>query len=150
MAYNDSLADVYFDPQDLGFISIYVGGKFAAVASNKEMIGQDERGWLRILHDRKHAEKQMQVDLKEYKRGISSLEANMMLLEGELLDMTPVSKGLLQRSAATVTFLTGVEQQAKENQRELESEKQAVEIQRKVKERSKKQPLTLAMVDRIR
>ena len=150
MAFNHSLADVYFDPQDLGFISIYVGGKFAAVASNKEMIGRDERGWLRILHDRKHAEKQMQSELKEHKRDITNIEARMMLLEGELLNMTPVSQELLKKDAARVTFLTGVEQQAKENQRELASEKQAVELQKKVKERSKKQPLTLAMVDRIR
>jgi transposase InsO family protein len=150
MAVNDRAADVYYDPQDLGFVSIYVEGKFAAVASNKEMIGQDERGWLKILHDRKHSEKQMQTELKEYKKGITNIEARMMLLEGELLNMTPVSNELLRGKAATVTFLTGVEQQAKENQRELESEKQAVETQKKAKERSRHQPLTLAMVDRIR
>jgi len=151
MAANDRVADVYYDPQDLGFVSIYVDGKFAAVASNKDMIGQDERGWLKILHERKHGEKQMQTELKEYKKGITNIEARMMLLEGELLNMTPVSNDLLQAKRATITFLTGVEQQAKENQRELESEKQAVETQKKAKERSRKQPLTLALVnDRIR
>jgi transposase InsO family protein len=148
--HNEKLADVYYDPQDIGFISIYVREKFAAVASNKEMIGQDERGWLKILHDRKHAEKQMQTELKEHKRGITNVEARMMLLEGELLNMTPVSKELMSKSTATVTYLTGIEHQAKENQRELESEKQAVELQKKVRERIKKEPLTLAMVDRIR
>ena len=149
LAFNDRVADVYFDPRDLGFISIYVEGQFAAVASNKEMIGQDEHGWLRILRDRKHAEKQMQTELKEHRRGITNIEAKMMLLEGELLDMTPVGKELTMKNSTPVTFLTGVEQQAKNNQQQLDAEKESVEIEEKAKKRAK-QPLTLAMVDRIR
>lgn len=149
LAFNDQLADVYFDPQDLGFISIYVAGAFASVASNKEMIGRDERGWLKILRDRKHAEKEMQTELRDHKKGITDIDARRMLLEGELLNMTPVGKELTKKNSTQVTFLTGVEQQAKENQQKLDDEKQAVETTEKAKKRTK-QPLTLAMADRIR
>jgi transposase InsO family protein len=151
LAFNEQMADVYFDPRDLGFISIYVGGKFAAVASNKEMIGQDERSWLKILRDRKRAEKGLQVQLKEHRRGLSDTDAKVMLLEGELLNMTPVGKELTMKNSTPVTFLTGVEQQAKENERKIEAEKEAVEIETKAKKRAKVMSISSALVnDRIR
>ena len=91
----------------------------------------------------------MQTELRDHKKGITDIDARRMLLEGELLNMTPVGKELTKKNTTQVTFLTGVEQQAKNNQEQLDAEKTAVEINEKAKKRAK-QPLTLAMVDRIR
>lgn len=151
LPFNGKRADVYYDPLELGFISLYVEGKFAAVASNKEMIGQEERGWLKILHDRKRAEKSMQGQLKEFRKDISDDDARRMLLEGELLNMTPVSQELLDKNVTRLNLLTGIEQQAKENQKELDEQKEVVEIERAAKRRAKRSHLTLKNIsDNIR
>ena len=143
LPFNGKRADVYYDPLELGFISLYVEGKFAAVASNKEMIGQEERGWLKILHDRKTAEKSMQGQLKEFRKAISDDDARRMLLEGELLNIAPVSQELLDKNVTRLNLITGIEQQAKDNKQELDEEKEVVEIDRAAKRRAKRTPLTL-------
>lgn len=150
MKFNDRAADVYYDPNDLGFVSIYVGGKFAAVASNKEMIGRDERGYLQILQDRKRSEREMQAQLKEHHKGVTNADARLLLLEGELLNMNMISKELIRKNAPSITHITGIEQQAKEHQEELDSQKQVVEIEHEAKKHAKKHPLTLSMVNNIK
>lgn len=149
LPFNGKRADVYYDPLELGFISLYVQGQFAAVATNKEMIGQDERGWLRILHDRKHAEKKMQGELKEFRKEISDDDARRMLLEGELLNMTPVSQELLDKNFTRLNLITGIEQQAKEAHEELEEQREVVEIEKAAKKRAKQKPLTLKNISNI-
>lgn len=151
MTHNNKTAEVYYDPNDLGFISLYVGGQFAAVASNKEMIGREERGWVKFLHERRRTEKEMQEELKYHKRGISDREARMMLLEGELLNMNKVSSDLLQKKVPTIGVMTGMEEQAKEQEEKLKKEQEAVEIEERVRKRRKESPLSIAVVnERIR
>jgi transposase InsO family protein len=149
MPFNDRKADVYYDPMDVGFISIYVGGEFAAIACNKEMIGQDERGWLRILHDRKKNERTLQEEVKDLHKGISNAQAKQLLLEGELLNITPVSRELLQCKTTAVTLLTGLERQAREQDEKLKDQEQAVEIEKRAKKRAKQMEITADMISRI-
>ncbi len=125
--FNDKEADVYYDPSDLGFVTIYVAGHFAAIASNKVMMGRDESGWKRILRERTRNEKGMQTELKDYRRGVTNLDAKMMLLEGELLDVSPVNAEMLSKHVPTMTVLTGLEADAKKHQKALEAEKNAEE-----------------------
>jgi transposase InsO family protein len=149
MAFNGKRAEIYYDPMDVGLISIYADGEFAAVACNKEMIGQDEHGWLRILHDRKKNEKSMQENLKIYRKGISDRDAKLMMLEGELLNMQPVSKELLQKQTAHVTLLTGIEKKAIEQKEHLEKQEQVVEIEKRAKKRAKQMLITPEMIGRV-
>ena len=125
--FNDKQADVYYDPSDLGFVTIYAEGHFAAIASNKAMMGRDESGWKRILRERTRNEKDLQTELKDYRKGVTSLDAKMMLLEGELLDVSPVNADMLSKHVPTMTVLTGLEADAKKHQRALEAEKNASE-----------------------
>ncbi|RQW03421.1 hypothetical protein EH222_12435, partial [candidate division KSB1 bacterium] len=146
MQYNDKPADVYYDPNDMGLVSIYVDGVFAAVASNKEMFGQSERGWQKILHDRKHNVKELREEIKQMHSGISDREARMMALEGRLLNMEAVPGELLKKNASTITHLTGLEAQSKEIAEELKTEKR----NRDAREKRKKAPaipLSLAAVN---
>jgi len=136
MPFNDRKVDIYYDPMDVGFISVYVGGEFAATACNKEMIGQDERGWLRILHDRKRTEKSLQQEVADIRKGISNAHAKQLLLEGELLNMSPVSRELLQTKTASVTVLTGFERQAREQDEKRKTQEQLVEIEKRAKKRA--------------
>lgn len=151
MPYNDKPCDVYYDPNDMGMVSIYVDGKFAAVAVSKEMIGQTERGWERILRDRMHGEKTMMKEIQTYRKGISNADAKKMLLEGELLNASPVSRQLLMTSFPIITMITGIEQQAAENKIELDNATSEIERQKEARKRAKQSPLSLAMVnDRIK
>jgi hypothetical protein len=151
LKHNGKMANVYFDPNDLGFISIYVDGEFAAVASNKEMVGQGERGWQKILRDRKHGEKEMRQQLSGFRQSISDTEARMMLYEGELLDMTSVPKELFQKRPASVTLMTGLEDTAAEQQHELQLEKNMVDIAKRSRKRGTSTGLSIAAVnERIR
>jgi transposase InsO family protein len=151
MPYNDKPCDVYYDPNDMGMVSIYVDGEFAAVAVSKEMIGQTERGWEKILHERTRGEKGMQKELQTYRKGISNADAKRMLLEGELMNASPVSRELLMTSAPTITMITGIEQQAAQNKNELDSTAADIEKQKEARKRAKQSPLSLAMVnDRIK
>ena len=151
MPFNDKSADVYYDPNDMGMVSIYVDGEFAAVAVSKEMIGQTERGWERILHDRARGEKNMVKELQMYRKGISNSDAKKMLLEGELLNASPVSREVLMSSAPSITMITGIEQQAAQNKNELESMTADIERQKEAKKRAKQSPISLAIVnDRIK
>jgi len=148
--YNDKLADVYFDPNDLGLVSIYVDGNFAAVASNKEMFGKDERGWQKILRDRKHGMKEMREEIKQIHSGITDRDARMMALEGRLLNMQPVSRELMKKNPASINYLTGLESQSKEVATQLQREKNDVEVQEK-RRKANRSPLSMVAVnDRIK
>jgi transposase InsO family protein len=148
-AFNDKYADVYYDPQDLGFVSVYVNGELASVASNKERMGQDERGWLKILRDRKRSFKEMKEEAKVCKRGVSDAEANIQLLLGEMMDTKTVSPELMNKSAPTMHILTGLERTAGRQQKELDAEKEMAEIERDNKKKTKESPITLAQVNKI-
>lgn len=150
LEFNNQSADVYYDPTDLGFVSIYVDGKFAAVACNKEMIGKDERGWMKILHDRKLSEKKLRGEIASFHGGIGDRDARMMLLAGELFNMSAMPAELMDKNAASVSFITGLEGQAKQLHDALESEKKTAEAQESRK-KAAKTPLSLAAVnDRIK
>jgi transposase InsO family protein len=150
MPFNDQLADVYYDPNDLGFISIYVNGDFAAVASNKEMIGQDERGWQKLLHERKTGEKKMREEIAVFRQGISDHDARMMLLEGELLNMNVVSHEMLKQNSSSISIMTGLESAAKQNQEELDREKQIAEVHEKRKKANKSTLSLVAVNEKIK
>jgi transposase InsO family protein len=141
-------ADVYYDPLDLGFVAVYVDKKFITVAVNKEMIGKDERGWLRILHDRNSIDRKMKDEVKGFRGGVSRIDAKMLLLEGELRGATPVPAELLSSNVPSVHVLTGLEGKAFEQQKELDEQKTVTEFE----EHAKKNParLTLAAVNKIR
>lgn len=148
--FNDKRADVYYDPHDLGFVSLYVNGEFAAVACNKEMIGRDENGWKKILASRKRGEHEMQEDLKDFRKGITNDVARMLLQEGELMDATPVSDELLGKRISTFTLMTGLEQDARKVDEEMKQQEELVEIERKSKKRSKHSPaITLANIGNV-
>jgi hypothetical protein len=148
-ASNDKYADVYYDPQDLGFVSVYVNGELAAVASNKERMGQDERSWLKLLRDRKRSVKEMREQSKTFKRGVSDTDARYMLLLGEMTDTKTVSPELMNKSAPTMHILTGLERTARHQQKELDAEKEMAEIEREAKKKTKESPITLAQVNKI-
>jgi transposase InsO family protein len=150
MAFNGKRADVYYDPTDLGFVSVYVDGEFAAVACNKELIGKDERGWQKILADRTRGEKQMHEQIAGFRNGLSKADARMMLLHGELSNTQPVDAALLAKETPAMMLRTGFEEQAKEQQEKLDRQKEVVEIEREAKKRAKKNPLTMRMVENIR
>jgi hypothetical protein len=147
--FNGKHADVYYDPADLGFVSLYVGGEFAAIAGNKRIIGQDENGWKKILRDRRRSESEMQTELKEIRRGVTDDEARRLLLEGELLNVQPVTAEMLQQRTQTLTLLTGLEADAKKIDEERKEQEQLVEIEKRSKR--KHTELKVANIeDRIR
>jgi transposase InsO family protein len=150
MAFNGKRADVYYDPQDLGFVSVYVDGEFAAVACNKEAIGKDERGFQRILADRARSEKEMREQIKQFRNGISTTDARMMLLHGELMNTQPVDAALLAKETGSMTILTGFEERAKETQTQLDQHKEFAEIERNAKSMAKKKKYNMSMISNIK
>lgn len=149
MAFNGKHADVYYDPTDLGFVSVYVDGEFAAVACNKEAIGKDERGWQTILADRTRSEKEMREQIKTFHNGLSKADVKTMLLHGELSNTSPVDAALLAKTSAEITILTGFEARANESQTHMDQEKVKVEIEQRAKKRSKNSPITLEMINKV-
>ncbi|MDP1675683.1 MAG: transposase [Bacteroidota bacterium] len=150
MAFNGKRADVYYDPNDLGLVSVYVEGEFAAVACNKELMGKDERGFQTILADRTRSEKQMREQIKHFRSGVSTTDARMMLLHGELMNTSPVDSALLNKETGSMTILTGFEERAKETQTALDQQKEFAEIERESKKKSTKRKLTMNMINNIR
>ncbi len=153
--YSESLVEwngrksvIYYNPLDLGFVAVYVDKEFKAVAINKEMIGKDEHGWLKILRDRKRNEREMQQKIKETRGGISRIDAKLLLLEGQFSKATAVPAELLQSGVPNVALLTGLEGQAIEQQKELEDQKAMVEFEKEAKKKSTR--LTIAAVNKIR
>jgi hypothetical protein len=87
--------------------------------------------------------------VKEIRGSVSSFDARMMALEGQLLNMNPVSRELLQKNPVSINYLTGLEDQAREVSKELEREK--VLVENKKKRDAKPSVLSLATVnDRIK
>lgn len=150
MAFNGRRADVYYDPTDLGFVSVYVDGEFAAVACNKELIGKDERGFQRILADRVRGEKEMREQIKHFRNGISKADAKMMLLHGELMNTQPVDAALLQKETPAMIIRTGFEEQAKAAQEQLQQEQLKVEVEQRARKKKSAAPLTMDLVSRVR
>ncbi len=150
LAFNGKHADIYYDPNDLGFVAIYVEKEFAAVACNKEMIGRDESGWKRILRDRQRNEHGLQTELKDYRRGISNTDAKIMLLEGELLNAAPVSADLLAKTAPSMTVLTGLEKEAKHQVEQIDRQKEVAVLELETKKKSKQTPLRVGSMENIR
>ena len=74
----------------------------------------------------------------------------MMLLEGELLDVSPVNAEMLSKRSPTMTVLTGLEAEAKKQQRALEVEKSASEKEEKRKKLGGTSLSLAAVNDRIR
>ncbi len=107
--FNDRKVDVYYDPHDLGFVSVYADGALAAIATNKRMIGVEERAWERILRERKRTEKSLTDQLKEIRRPVAPDEARILLHEGEMADVKPISDEALGHRPATIAVLTGIE-----------------------------------------
>ena len=149
MAFNGKRADVYYDPTDLGFVSVYVDGEFAAVACNKEAIGKDERGFQKILVDRARSERDMNEQIKGFRAPVSKADAKMMLLHGELSNVSPVDAALLAKESNSMTILTGFERRANETQTHLDQEKVKVEVEQRAKKRSKNSPLTMEMINKV-
>ncbi|MBI2427502.1 MAG: Mu transposase C-terminal domain-containing protein [Ignavibacteriales bacterium] len=150
MAFNGKRADVYYDPTDLGFVSVYVDGEFAAVACNKEMIGKDARGFQTILADRTRSEKQMREQIAGFRNGLSKTDAKMMLLHGELMNTQPVDAALLQKEAPVMIIRTGFEERANETQTHLDQEKVRVEVEQRSRRKKNSMPLTMDQVSKIR
>jgi transposase InsO family protein len=151
LPFNSKFADVYYDPMDLGFVSLYVDGEWAAVASNKEMMGQSERGWLKIIGARKHQMSEMGQQLKTWKRGVSDVDARYQLLEARLMNVEPVSAEALALAPQNVTLLTGLEARATEHAEELQREKNLVEVMKRSRKRGTSTGLSIAAVnERIR
>lgn len=140
LKFNGRHADVYYDPQDPAFVSIYVNGELAAVATNKDATSEDRHAWRKHLAERHANEKSMQVQLKDLRGSITDDDAREMLHQGELLNLSPVSEELVGRLVPTITQITGIEQQAKERSEEIEKEKELVEIEQKAKRRAKNSP----------
>jgi transposase InsO family protein len=150
MAFNGKRADVYYDPNDLGLVSVYVDGEFAAVACNKELMGKDERGFQTILADRTRSEKQMREQIKHFRSGVSTADARMMLLHGELMNTSPVDAALLHKETGSTTILTGFEERAKETQTALDQQKEFAEIERESRKKSTKRKLTMSMIGNVK
>lgn len=150
MAFNGKHADVYYDPTDLGFVSVYVDGEFAAVACNKEAIGKDERGFQKILADRGRTEKEMRKQIKTFHKGLSKADVKTMLLHGELSNTAPVDAALLAKTSAEVTILTGFEERANESQKAIDNKKQVVEIENAARKKAKGINLDLSMVSNLK
>lgn len=150
MAFNGKKADIYYDPTDLGFVSVYVDGEFAAVACNKDLIGKDERGWQRILADRTRSEKEMREQIAGFRNGLSKADARMMLLHGELMNTQPVDAALLVKETPAMIIRTGFEEQANETQKHLDQERVKVDVEQRAKKKKSAAPLTMDLVSRIR
>jgi transposase InsO family protein len=149
MAFNGKHADVYYDPTDLGFVSVYVDGEFAAVACNKEAIGKDERGFQKILVDRARSERDMHEQIKEFRGPLSKADAKIMLLQGELSNVSPVDAALLMKETGSMTILTGFERRANETQTHLDQEKVKVQVEQRAKKRNRNSSITMEMINKV-
>ncbi len=150
LRYNGRRADVYWDPQDLGIVSVYVDGKFVSPAANKEMFGQHERGYLKILKDRRRHEREMKEQLQDVRKGISRSDAKYLLLEGKLSTGVAVPEELLSKPTPQVVVMTGVEKEAIEQSQRVKKHKEMIELEETAKAFAKSTKLTIAAVNKIR
>lgn len=146
---NNTHATVYYDPRDMGLASVYVKGKFAGVALNKELLGKDEHAALAIVHDRKRHEREMWEQIRVQRRGLSEDEINAELLEAELMDRKSVSLELYSKITPTLMRLTGLETEAKRVAEASAVAKAEVQQERESKRKRKHTPLTLAAVNKL-
>ena len=148
--HNGKRADVYWDPQDLGIVSVYVDGKFVTTAANKEMFGQSERAYIKILKDRRRHDRELKEELKDVRKGISRADAKYLLLEGKLSTGVAVPEDLLEKPTPQVVVMTGIEKQAIEHSQQVKKHKEMVELEEIAKAIAKSTKLTIANVNKIR
>ena len=142
LKHNGKRADVYYDPNDLGFVSLYVDGEFAAVACNKALIGKSERGNLSIVAERRATEKQLRDQLAAIHGGLTDREARMQLLEGQLLNTMDVDESLILKQRPTIVLMTGIESDAAQTMDKIEQEKELVEIEKQREKRNRNRSWT--------
>ncbi len=146
--FNGEFADVYYDPNDPGYVSVYVRGEFAAIAVNKTAAQTDD-GWRKQLVAQSHSEKQMLQELKKFREPYAKDDVKEMILIGRMTNVSPVSEELLQKEIPTMTVYTGIEETAKERHDALENKKQVVGIELEAKKKFKNKRLTASMIDKL-
>jgi transposase InsO family protein len=152
LKYNGKRAEIYYDPQDLGVVSIYIDGKFVTTAANKDMFGRDARGWQKIVRDRKHHEKVLKEELNVLRRDITPTDARMLLLESKLSTGVAVPDSLIEarRDVPNVIVMTGVEKEAIEQSKQVKKHREAVELEETARAFARTAKLTIANVNKIR
>lgn len=126
---------IYYDPRDLGYVSVYVNGVFKCVAINKAMIGVDAREMKKVLVDRAHTEKQLQAEIKRMRGSLTQNEIRANILAGKLQNIVEVSGEMMKLRPTNLIVKTGLEDQAALIEKETAEAKEGVEFEERSKKR---------------
>lgn len=148
--YNKQYCTAYYDPQNVGYAHIWIGGKFITIAVKTDLIGKTQREWIEIVKMRKANEKNLNAEIAEMHKNISNIEAKAHAWNGMVGNVSFVSGELIDQRSVAVNILTGIEQQAAEVAEKKKRTDELVEIERAAKKHAKKHPLTLSMVNNIK
>ena len=148
--HNGKKAALYYDPNDIGTIAVYVAGEFAAVAINAKLYGQNEREWLKVIRERAQFDKAIQTRIKGIRQDLTSDEAKAMLFAGEIGNTRSVAPELLQKKIPSVVIMTGIEGEAEKVQQRMEQQRQVADAENKRKQIAKASPIKLINVEKMK
>jgi hypothetical protein len=91
----------------------------------------------------------MHEQIKEFRGPLSKADAKIMLLQGELSNVSPVDAALLMKETGSMTILTGFERRANETQTHLDQEKVKVQVEQRAKKRNRNSSITMEMINKV-
>jgi hypothetical protein len=146
-ALNGEYVQLYYDPQEIGRVAIYVAGEFECFAIDKDLLGKTEREWQHVVQERARINKEIRENIQSIRAGITIVDAKAMLFHGEISDIIAVPAELMNTSTPPVVSLLGIESKAREFHQELEQQKKIEEVQRK---REEKAPMRLIDTSKLK
>lgn len=141
-------AQLYYDPQEIGRVAVYINGEFKAFAVDKDLLGASEKDWIRVMKERTAKNRDIAQEIHDLRQGITLEEAKAMLFHAEINNIVTVDAAALQKRTPAIVTLMGIESKAKELHEELEKQKRIEETHKKVA--TAKNPLSLIDMSKIR
>lgn len=148
-AYNGEYAQLYYDPQEIGRVAVYIGGEFKAFAIDKDLLGKSEREWMHVIHERARLNKIVREEIASIRQGITLEEIKAMVFQGVVSDIVTVSSDLISGKPPKVVDLLGIESKAREYNEKLATQMQQEDVQKK-RDDAKKGPMKLINITKLK
>ncbi|MGD0591062.1 MAG: Mu transposase C-terminal domain-containing protein [Bacteroidota bacterium] len=143
--YEKQRCDVFYDPQNAGFVHVYFQGIYAATAVNSDLIGQTQREAIEIIKQRGREESILQKKVNEIRMGGSHLQAKANAFMGMIQNVSLLPMEQINRNSTPITILTNIEQQASEVAGAQQEAERMAEMEKKSRS-NKKVKLDLTLI----
>jgi transposase InsO family protein len=109
---NGQKCTAYSDPQNAGYIHIYVENKYVTTAINREHFQRTQREALEFVRLRRKREKELNSEIKTMRGGLTHIQAKANAFMGMISNVALVKPEEIQQAGTSLNVLTTLEAEA--------------------------------------